>query len=88
MPLNDVNNLGWTALIEALILGGGQRHVQTVHALLAAGTDVGLADGQGLTPLHRAEMRGYADKFFPPSTCDEALTAGTFAAIRNPMECR
>jgi uncharacterized protein len=60
-PLDHVNNLGWTALIEAVILGdGGPRHVETVRALVAAGADAGLADRQGLTPLHHAQRRGYA----------------------------
>src|SRR5918993_1695797 len=60
-PLDHVNNLGWTALIEAVILGdGGPRHVETVRALVAAGADGGLADRQGLTPLHHAQKRGYA----------------------------
>ena len=46
-PLDHVNNLGWTALIEAVILGdGGKRHVETVRALLAAGANRNLADRQ------------------------------------------
>ncbi|WP_293797122.1 ankyrin repeat domain-containing protein [uncultured Bosea sp.] len=59
-PLDHVNNLGWTALIEAVILGdGGQRHVETVRALLAAGANHNLADRQGVTPLQHARARGY-----------------------------
>ena len=31
-PLDHVNNLGWTALIEAIVLGdGGPRHQATVE---------------------------------------------------------
>lgn len=60
-PLDHVNNLGWTALIEAVILGdGGKRHVETVRALLAAGANRNLADRQGATPLQHARARGYA----------------------------
>lgn len=60
-PLDHVNNLGWTALIEAVILGdGGKRHVETVRALLAAGANRNLADRQGVTPLQHARARGYA----------------------------
>lgn len=60
-PLDHVNNLGWTALIEAVILGdGGMRHVETVRALLAAGANRNLADRQGVTPLQHARLRGYA----------------------------
>lgn len=59
-PLDHVNNLGWTALIEAVILGdGGKRHVETVRALLAAGANRNLADRQGVTPLQHARARGY-----------------------------
>ena len=60
-PLDHVNNLGWTALIEAVILGdGGKRHVETARALLAAGANRNLADRQGVTPLQHARSRGYA----------------------------
>ncbi|HSF07622.1 MAG TPA: ankyrin repeat domain-containing protein [Methylomirabilota bacterium] len=59
-PLDHVNNLGWTALIEAVILGnGGRRHVETVRALVEAGARVDLADRQGVTPLAHARQRGY-----------------------------
>ena len=61
-PLDHVNNLGWTALIEAVVLGdGGPRHVATVKALVEAGARRDLADRQGATPLALAERRGYAN---------------------------
>ena len=38
--MDHVNNLGWTALIEAVILGdGGARHTRIVAALIKAGAD-------------------------------------------------
>lgn len=59
-PLDHVNNLGWTALIEAVVLGdGGARHTETVRALLEAGADPRLSDRNGSTPLHLAQARGY-----------------------------
>ncbi len=59
-PLDHVNNLGWTALLEAVILGdGGPRHVATARALVDAGADVTIADRQGHTPLDHARQRGY-----------------------------
>jgi ankyrin repeat protein len=59
-PLDHVNNLGWTALIEAVILGdGGPRHLATVQALVEAGADTRIADRNGITPLQHAEARGY-----------------------------
>ena len=37
-PLDHVNNLHWTALIESIVLGdGGPRHLATLRALLDAG---------------------------------------------------
>jgi hypothetical protein len=60
-PLDHVNNLGWTALIEAVILGnGGPRHVATVKALVTAGASKTIADRQGVTPLAHARARGYS----------------------------
>jgi ankyrin repeat protein len=61
-PLDHVNNLGWTALIEAVILGdGGPRHVACVRALLEAGANPNLADRGGTTLLAHARRRGYGE---------------------------
>ena len=61
-PLDHVNNLGWTAALEAVILGdGGPRHVAVLRALVEAGADPGLPDRQGVTPLEHARRRGYAE---------------------------
>jgi hypothetical protein len=61
-PLNHVNNLGWTALMEAIVLGsGGANHTATVRALVEAGCDVNIADKQGTTPLQHARRRGYVE---------------------------
>jgi len=59
-PLDHINNLGWTALIESIVLGdGGSRHTATLQALLAAGANVNIADRGGATPLTLARSRGY-----------------------------
>jgi len=59
-PMDHVNNLGWTALIEAIVLGdGGERHTETLRALVNAGANVNLADRQGVTPLQLARRHGY-----------------------------
>jgi len=59
-PLDHVNNLGWTAVIESIVLGdGGPRHVETLKALIQARADLSLADRQGRSPLELAQMRGY-----------------------------
>jgi len=61
-PLDHVNNLGWTALIESIVLGdGGPRHTATLAALVEAGANVNLADRNGLTPLHLAQANGYRE---------------------------
>ena len=61
-PLNHVNNLGWTALMESIVLGnGGKNHTATLKALVEAGADVNIADRQGTTPLQHARRRGYVE---------------------------
>lgn len=60
-PLDHVNNLHWTALIEAVVLGdGGPRHQATVAALLSAGADRRLTDREGRTAIDLARERSYA----------------------------
>lgn len=59
-PLDHVNNLHWTAVIEAVVLGdGGPDHQAVLDALLSAGADRSLADRDGVTPLQHAEARGF-----------------------------
>lgn len=61
-PLDHINNLDWTALIEAIVLGdGGPRHVATLKALVDAGADVNIPDGRGVRPLSLARQRGYSE---------------------------
>ena len=61
-PLDHVNNLHWTAVIEAVVLGdGGARHQATLKALLDAGASTQLADRSGRTPLELARGRGYRE---------------------------
>jgi hypothetical protein len=60
VDVNHVNNLGWMALLEAIILSdGGPRHVEVVRLLIDAGADVNLPDANGVTPLAHAQARGY-----------------------------
>ena len=62
IAVDHINRLGWTALLEAIILGdGGPRHTEVVRLLVEAGADVNLADGSGVTPLAHARQRGYRE---------------------------
>ncbi len=61
VALDHVNKLGWTCLLEAVILGdGGVRHIEIVRMVVAAGASVNLADRDGVTPLRHARQRGQA----------------------------
>lgn len=62
VDINHINNLGWTALLEAIILAdGGPRHQEIVRLLIDHGADVNIADKEGVTPLRHARSRGYRE---------------------------
>lgn len=78
-PLDHINNLHWTALIEAVVLGdGGVRHQRVVQDLLAAGANAQLADREGRTPLTLARSRGYT------SMARQLEMAGNSSATASP----
>lgn len=59
-PIDHINRLGWTALLEAIILGdGSQKYVDIVQILLDANSDKNIADNEGVTPLQHARKRGF-----------------------------
>jgi ankyrin repeat protein len=59
IDVDHVNNLGWTALLEAILLADGDAaHQEIVRLLLDAGADPELADRDGVTPLAHARERG------------------------------
>ena len=61
-PLDRVNILGWTAILEAVVLGDGDKaHQEIVKALIKAGADKNIADRNGQTPLEIAESRGHTE---------------------------
>ncbi|MEV6109834.1 ankyrin repeat domain-containing protein [Streptomyces sp. NPDC051940] len=60
--VDHVNRLGWTALLEAVILGdGGRAHQEIVELLLTAGATPGIPDFEGVTALAHAERRGFTE---------------------------
>ena len=62
IDVNHVNNLGWTALMEAVILGDGrEKQQETVKLLLDHGADMSLADLEGMTSLQHAEEKGFKE---------------------------
>lgn len=60
IDVDHVNRLGWTALLEAIILSqGGPEHTEVVRLMVGAGADIDLPDSSGVTPLAHARQRGY-----------------------------
>ena len=62
IDVNHVNNLGWTCLLEIVILGdGGLRHSEVTKLVLAAGANPNIADKDGVSPLTHAKRKGQHD---------------------------
>lgn len=62
IDVNHINNLGWTCLLEIVILGdGGPRHVEVTKLVLAAGANPNIADKDGVSPLRHARQRDQRD---------------------------
>ncbi|MEO5633799.1 ankyrin repeat domain-containing protein [Gaiella sp.] len=60
VDVDHVNDLGWTALLEAVVLGsGGPEHQEIVRLLIEAGADRSIADNAGVTALEHARANGY-----------------------------
>lgn len=61
-PVNHVNRLGWTALMEAIVLGnGGKKYQEIVQLLKDGGADLGIPDHDGITPVQHARSRGFGE---------------------------
>jgi ankyrin repeat protein len=62
IDVDHLNRLGWTALLEAVILGGGDAaHTEVVGVLVEAGADTEIADRNGTTALAHARNSGYEE---------------------------
>jgi len=59
-PIDHINNLEWTALMESVVLGnGGPDHIKSAKLLIEAGADQSIGDSDGVTPIEHAISRGY-----------------------------
>jgi ankyrin repeat protein len=60
VDVNHVNDLGWTAMLEAVVYGdGSQPYQEIIGILLDAGADPTIADKDGITSLQHARTRGF-----------------------------
>lgn len=61
-PIDHINNLGWTALMEAIVLSnGGKVHTAIVDELIKGGVNVNIPDAKGVTPLKHAKNRKFTE---------------------------
>lgn len=61
IDVDHVNDLGWTALLEAVILGDGGPVYQEIVGLLVDAGAKGIPDKDGFTPLDHARRRGFQE---------------------------
>ncbi|WP_374076103.1 ankyrin repeat domain-containing protein [Bdellovibrio bacteriovorus] len=62
IDINHKNNLGWTALMETIVLGdGGPRQQEILQLLVNAKADFNIPDNDGITPLAHAKRRKFAE---------------------------
>ncbi|MGN7413037.1 ankyrin repeat domain-containing protein [Paenibacillus sp. SAF-068] len=60
--VDHVNQLGWTALLEAIILNDGNaRQQETIQLLIDHGADVNIPDRDGVSPLSHAKSKGFEE---------------------------
>ena len=61
-PKNHINNLGWTALMEAIVLGNqDEKQTLMVKTLVEGGCDITIPDFDGITPLQHAKNKSLHD---------------------------
>ncbi|MEX2296924.1 MAG: ankyrin repeat domain-containing protein [Dongiaceae bacterium] len=60
IDIDHANDLGWTALMETVILGnGGPVFLEILKRLLDAGADADIPDLEGIAPLAHARALGF-----------------------------
>lgn len=61
-PIDHVNRLGWTGLMESIVLGdGGKNYQEIVQILKDGGANIQIPDYDGVTPLQHAKKRGFTE---------------------------
>ncbi|NUC16466.1 ankyrin repeat domain-containing protein [Bacillus mycoides] len=62
IDVNHINNLGWTALMEAIVLSNGdEAQQQVIRLLIEHGADVNIPDNDGITPLQHARTHNFEE---------------------------
>ncbi len=62
IDVNHVNNIGWTALLEAIILNNGdEKQQRIVQMLIEHGANVNISDKDHITPLQHAVERNFKE---------------------------
>ncbi len=60
-PIDHVNRLGWTALMEAVVLGNGSnKYVEIIQILVDAGCNITIPDKNRVTALQHARNSGFS----------------------------
>ncbi len=61
-PIDHVNRLGWTALMEAVVLGDGSiKYQQIIQILKNAGANIDIPDKDGVTALQHSKLLGFKE---------------------------
>ncbi|WP_316821666.1 ankyrin repeat domain-containing protein [Pedobacter gandavensis] len=61
-PIDHINRLGWTALLEAVILGDGSaKQVKIIQLLIDAGANLAIKDKEGVSALDHAKQRNFKE---------------------------
>ncbi|WP_243526401.1 ankyrin repeat domain-containing protein [Bacillus pseudomycoides] len=62
IDVNHVNNLGWTALMEAIVLSDGTEiQQQVIRLLIEHGANINIPDHDGVPPLQHARAHNFKE---------------------------